>query len=1031
MLDCSRGTEWRKWDLHIHTPGTAKADQFGANSWEKYIEVMESKDVAAIGITDYFSIENFKKVMTLQANGKLRDKFILPNIELRILPVTATETPINLHVLFDPSESTLSILDREFFRNLKFQYKGLNYSCVRGDLIQLGRIYTGNDTLNEDTAWKAGIGQFVVSFSEIKAVLEKECLIGKYIVGVSNSNKDGNSGIQHSSLAATREEIYRFSNFILSSNPKDREFFLGKSTLSAEKIIEKYGSLKPCIVGSDAHNLESICVFPGGRCTWLKSDPTFQGLTQILLEPEERVYIGDHPALFDRIKISRTRFITGLTLNSTNGYNGQVGKWFEKIQIPFNKELVAIIGNKGSGKSAIADIIALCSCVTKDEESFTFLNKKKFCEKNGRIAQNFYANLEWESGYKSGDIPLSSGTVPGEPGVKYLSQGQFERLTNEISSADHFQNEIESVVFSHIPQSERLNATSFTELKEAKTLSVEQERQAFAPILKAECQKLLLLEKKRNPQYRIDLEQKLEKKKAELVALQDPPPVIDPNTDPERQKENGIAQKSMDMLREQIKEIEARITAENEKKKTLLIQQSIISDLIRDLEGENKRIQEFIQESQDKITHAGLDILVERLINFTYQTNPLQDKLLEITNSINDTQIILGEVPTENSPSSIKPLSTILESHQKELNSANSKLDGEQKAYQDYLSSKIIVEQERKKIIGSPQLPDTIEYYKNELEYINQLLASDLANTLAKCLSMAKDYFQKLSEIVNVYKDARNRLNAIIDQNSDILIDYTISIDAGLVKNETFMTDFLGMISKNKSGTFNGNEASEIEFKRLISETNFDNWDSVQSLLVDLFSALKVCKKSTGNIDAYIDDQVKDPQKLFEYLFSVSFLKPNYQLKQGDKALEMLSPGERGALLLVFYLLLDKSDIPLIIDQPEDNLDNHSVATILVPFIRKAKTKRQIIMVTHNPNLAVVSDAEQIIYASIDKKNGNHFCIESGSIENNKINNRIIDVLEGAMKAFNTRKSKYHTSLLQQHFVTRRDNSSSANSTET
>ena len=121
-----------------------------------------------------------------------------------------------------------------------------------------------------------------------------------------------------------------------------------------------------------------------------------------------------------------------------------------------------------------------------------------------------------------------------------------------------------------------------------------------------------------------------------------------------------------------------------------------------------------------------------------------------------------------------------------------------------------------------------------------------------------------------------------------------------------------------------------------------------------------------------------------------------------------MSPGERGALLLVFYLLLDKNDIPLILDQPEDNLDNHSVANVLVPFIRRAKQKRQIILVTHNPNLAIVADAEQIIWVDIDKKDKNKFEYISGSIENRVVNEKIVNVLEGAMPAFNKRKQKYY-----------------------
>lgn len=120
-----------------------------------------------------------------------------------------------------------------------------------------------------------------------------------------------------------------------------------------------------------------------------------------------------------------------------------------------------------------------------------------------------------------------------------------------------------------------------------------------------------------------------------------------------------------------------------------------------------------------------------------------------------------------------------------------------------------------------------------------------------------------------------------------------------------------------------------------------------------------------------------------------------------------MSPGERGGLLLVFYLMLDRRDIPLVIDQPEDNLDNKSVYEILVKFLKKAKKRRQIIIVTHNPNLAVVADAEQIIHVSIDKKKDNDFDFVSGSIENPVTNALALDILEGTRPAFDNRRLKY------------------------
>jgi predicted ATPase len=149
-------------------------------------------------------------------------------------------------------------------------------------------------------------------------------------------------------------------------------------------------------------------------------------------------------------------------------------------------------------------------------------------------------------------------------------------------------------------------------------------------------------------------------------------------------------------------------------------------------------------------------------------------------------------------------------------------------------------------------------------------------------------------------------------------------------------------------------------------------------------------------------------QELYDYLFAFDYLRTKYDLKVDQKKLSELSPGERGGLLLIFYLMLDRQDIPLIIDQPEDNLDNKSVYEILVTFIKQAKKRRQIILVTHNPNLAVVADAEQIIHVSIDKKDGKHdFDFFSGAIEAPRVNQAVVDILEGTLPAFDNRRLKY------------------------
>ncbi|MFT6510807.1 MAG: putative ATPase [Parvibaculaceae bacterium] len=89
-------------------------------------------------------------------------------------------------------------------------------------------------------------------------------------------------------------------------------------------------------------------------------------------------------------------------------------------------------------------------------------------------------------------------------------------------------------------------------------------------------------------------------------------------------------------------------------------------------------------------------------------------------------------------------------------------------------------------------------------------------------------------------------------------------------------------------------------------------------------------------------------------------------------------------------------------------MDNETVVDLLVPVLTEAKKRRQIIMVTHNPNLAVVCDAEQIIYAKFSRGDDSTISYSAGSIENPKINSHIVDVLEGTMPAFRNRSSKYN-----------------------
>jgi len=187
--------------------------------------------------------------------------------------------------------------------------------------------------------------------------------------------------------------------------------------------------------------------------------------------------------------------------------------------------------------------------------------------------------------------------------------------------------------------------------------------------------------------------------------------------------------------------------------------------------------------------------------------------------------------------------------------------------------------------------------------------------------------------------------------------------------------------------------------------------DSVKDFLSNVWSALHFDLRTDGKPVMNVADQLAKgatARQLYEFIFELEYLRPFFTLRWAGKDVQQLSPGERGTLLLVFYLLIDRSDIPLIIDQPEENLDNQTVYNVLVPSIKEARSRRQLIIVTHNPNLAVVCDADQIICASIDKEDGNRVAYIAGAIENPDINKKVLDILEGTRPAFDNRDSKYH-----------------------
>ncbi|MGL4669556.1 MAG: TrlF family AAA-like ATPase [Methanobacteriaceae archaeon] len=165
-------------------------------------------------------------------------------------------------------------------------------------------------------------------------------------------------------------------------------------------------------------------------------------------------------------------------------------------------------------------------------------------------------------------------------------------------------------------------------------------------------------------------------------------------------------------------------------------------------------------------------------------------------------------------------------------------------------------------------------------------------------------------------------------------------------------------------------------------------------------------------------------KEIIQMLFE-SYIFINFDIIDGGDTLEEMSPGKRSFALLKVLISLDKSKWPILIDQPEDDLDSKSISKDLIKFLKETKKERQIIIVSHNPNLVVGADSEQVIVANqdgVDVTNKNKkFEYVSGSIENTFKNENeecylyskgikeyVCDILEGGEESFKKRQAKYN-----------------------
>jgi predicted ATPase len=336
-------------------------------------------------------------------------------------------------------------------------------------------------------------------------------------------------------------------------------------------------------------------------------------------------------------------------------------------------------------------------------------------------------------------------------------------------------------------------------------------------------------------------------------------------------------------------------------------------------------------------------------------------------------------------------------------------MEGPAKAYQEYQTRLTQWQGDHAKIEGNSEEPDTVAHLRAALAAL-AAVPDELARLRADRVAKSREIYGQIAELATTYRVVYQPVQDFTHKHKIINDRFKLSFTVAIRPKTDLYELFFQMVSHGAAGSFCGVDEGRRAFKALVAKHDFSTAEGTIAFAEELLDHMACDRRDAKRPAMSLAKQLKrnnTVEALYDFIFSFDYLLPQYMLSLDDKELSQLSPGERGTLLLIFYLLVDKDDIPFIVDQPEGNLDNHTVYKLLGECIREAKQRRQIILVTHNPNLAVACDAEQIICASINSKDGYRVRYFSGSIENSEINRMVLDVLEGTRPAFDNREAKY------------------------
>lgn len=922
MFNYTNGNEWLKWDLHLHDPNTIFNNQYkGRNReevWEKFISSIEKSNIDVLGITNYYSISGFKKIMEYKRKGRLKNvKAIFPNVEVRLTTGAKGNRFINYHIIFDPKIA--DDIETLFLNKLTFRCGKDNFNLNQKEIVKLGKLFVYDEeeknNYNEERLYKKGLEVFKADIDQINEILEdsKE-FKGKYFRVVSGSSVDGVSSlITDSQGSAVRDNIFLKTDAMFATNKRTIDLFKGNGNCQEREYLYKnYGGPRPCFEGSDAHGFNGEF---NKKWTWIKAEPTFNGLLQTKFEPERRVKESKY-FLKSPLTKSGNEWIKSIRLNNSKE------KVFQE-NINFNPGLNAIIGGKSSGKSILLYEITKAA----GQSNFEKIKKAddyKFTD---------YDSLEIEPNITLGD----QTELKDEIRVNYFPQLFINSISEEFTN-----KELQDIIKTSLEKNDKIynNISKFDVLKN-KT------EESLALELK-ECTNLIAsIDESKNKVSKIGklsyLETNLKNKEEECHSLKSKLIL----TEEEKtkfenyQSESRRLEKSKQNCEQDKENCETNYKLLSELIKSIrevYLNSKINTDLRKRLESPYNDFEKALNSELGKIQggivkkERSIKVYKDKLDNLSKDIKPIMDKQ-DRSKEINQ---------CEDEVKSIEENISVIKKEEKNT-----------KKYKDEMKNRLSLIEDK-----------VISFEEKSRKIVENLTGVEITNGLKLKTELMFDQKLYETEIIDKF-DGRSLSNAKID---------------GLLEKpevEAFSEYWIDLI-KN---TVNNKFGSELK-------KNSDYIDLLQSL-------------SNLPIDMPIN------------------------LKKDNDDLSMMSPGKRAIVVLELLLEGDPEDkSPILIDQPEDNLDNRTISEELVGLLRKVSLYRQVFVVTHNANLVVLADADEVIVANQDPEieENEKFKFEyiTGSLENSTgfdddsrklaskgIRNDITDILEGGVEAFRTREKKY------------------------